>query len=82
MYVQFKPLGSNQPWRSTAPQPIVPGKSTNFLVAGMLPNKIYLMRSVLDNGTISAPLSFKTGALPTQPDVSQVHRAEGAYFPN
>ncbi len=64
MYVQFRPLGSNQPWRSTAPQPIVPGESTNFLVAGMLPNKIYRMRSVLDNTTVSAPSTFKTGALP------------------
>jgi hypothetical protein len=65
MYVQFKPLRSNQPWRSTAAQPIVPGKSTNFLVAGMLPNKIYRMRSVLDNTTVSPLLTFKTGTLPS-----------------
>ena len=64
MYVQFKARGSNQPWHSTAPQVIVPGKSTNILVAGMLPKRTYLMRQVLDNGTTSAPLRFKTGALP------------------
>ena len=30
MYVQFSPLGPNPSWTSTAPLPIVPGKSTNF----------------------------------------------------
>ncbi len=65
MYVQFKPLGSNDDWQSTAQQPVVAGESTNFLVAGMLPDTTYLMRHVLDDGTTSAPLTFKTGALPT-----------------
>jgi hypothetical protein len=64
MRIEFKPAGSNQPWRSTAPQVIVPGKSTNFLVADMLPKRTYLMRQVLDNRTTSAPLRFRTGALP------------------
>jgi hypothetical protein len=64
MRIEFKPAGSNQPWRSTAPQVIVPGKSTNFLVAGMLPKRTYLMRQVVDNSTISALLRFRTGALP------------------
>jgi hypothetical protein len=64
MHVEFQPLGSNQPWNSTAALPIVPGQSTNFLVAGMLPNTTYLMRHVLDDGTASAPLTFKTGPLP------------------
>ena len=65
MYVQFSQLGSNQSWSSTAAQPIVPGESTNFLVAGMLPNTTYLMRHVLNDGTVSAPLAFTTGSLPT-----------------
>jgi arylsulfate sulfotransferase len=65
MYVQFTPLGSPSSWRSTAQLPIVPGESTNFLVAGLLPNTTYLMRHVLDGGTASAPLTFKTGSLPT-----------------
>ena len=43
----------------------MPGESTNFLVAGMLPNTTYLMRHVLDDGTASAPLTFTTGSLPT-----------------
>ena len=64
MHVEFKPLGSNPSWSSTAPQPIVPGESTNFLVAGMLPDTTYLMRHVLDDGTTSAPLTFTTGPLP------------------
>ena len=65
MHVEFKPLGSDQPWSSTAELPIVPGESTNFLVAGMLPDTTYLMRHVLDDGTTSAPLTFRTGSLPT-----------------
>jgi hypothetical protein len=64
MHVEFEPLGSNQSWSSTAPLPIVPGESTNFLVAGMLPDTTYLMRHVLNDGTTSAPLTFTTGALP------------------
>ena len=56
MYVQFSPLGPDPSWTSTAQQPIVPGKSTNIIVAGMLPSTTYLMRDVLNNGTVSAPL--------------------------
>ena len=65
MYVQFAQNGTFLTWNNTAPLPIVPGESTNFLVAGMLPNTTYLMRYVLDDGTVSAPLSFTTGSLPT-----------------
>jgi hypothetical protein len=65
MYVQFAPLGPDPSWSDTAPLPIVPGKSTNFLVAGMLPDTTYLMRHVLDDGTTSDPVTFTTGALPT-----------------
>ena len=43
----------------------MPGESTNFIVAGMLPNTTYLMRDVLNDGTVSAPLAFTTGSLPT-----------------
>jgi hypothetical protein len=43
----------------------VPGTSTNFFVAGMLPNTTYEMRHVFSDGTGSAPLFFTTGALPT-----------------
>ena len=65
MYVEFSRLGSNPSWTSTVPLPIVPGESTNFLIAGLLPNTTYLMRHVLDDGTASAPLAFTTGTLPT-----------------
>jgi hypothetical protein len=65
MHVEFKQLGSNQPWSRTGEQTIVPGESTNFLVAGMLPNTTYQMRHVLNDGTTSAPLTFTTGSLPT-----------------
>lgn len=64
MYVQFKLPGKKQPWHATGPQAVVAGKSTNILVAGMLPHKTYVMEDVLSDGTTSAPLSFKTGALP------------------
>ncbi len=64
MYVQFAKQGPNLSWQNTSPLPIVPGESTNFIVAGMLPKTTYLMRDVLDNGTVSAPLAFTTGSLP------------------
>ena len=58
MYVQFAQLDPNPSWTDTAPQPIVPGESTNFIVAGMLPNTTYLMRDVLNDGTTSAPMTI------------------------
>ena len=64
MYVQFAKQGPTLSWQNTSPLPIVPGESTNFIVAGMLPNTTYLMRHVLDDGTVSAPLTFTTGSLP------------------
>jgi arylsulfate sulfotransferase len=64
MYVQFQQQSSTGgSWTSTSPLSVVPGESTNFLVAGMLPSTTYLMRYVLNDGTISAPLTFTTGAL-------------------
>ncbi len=64
MYVQFAQQGPTPSWQDTSPLPIVPGESTNFIVAGMLPDTTYLMRDVLDDGTVSTPLSFTTGSLP------------------
>ena len=64
MYVQFARQGPTLSWQNTSPLPIVPGESTNFIVAGMLPDTTYLMRDVLDDGTVSAPLAFTTGSLP------------------
>ena len=64
MYVQFAQQGPTLSWQNTSPLPIVPGESTNFIVAGMLPDTTYLMRHVLDDGTVSAPLTFTTGSLP------------------
>ena len=78
MYVQFAQLGPNPSWSSTAPQPIVPGESTNFIVAGMLPNTTYLMRHVLNDGTASAPLTFTTGTPADELDVPHLHRTAGA----
>ncbi len=65
MYVQFAQQGPSPTWQNTSPQPIVPGESTNFIVAGMNPDTTYLMRHVLDDGTVSAPLTFTTGSLPS-----------------
>ncbi len=64
MYVQFAQQSPNPSWQATSPQPIVPGESTNFIVAGMMAKTTYLMRYVLDNGTVSAPLTFTTGSMP------------------
>ncbi len=65
MYVQFSPLSPTPSWTDTSQLPVVSGKSTNFLVAGMLPNTTYLMRDVLNDGTVSAPLAYTTGSLPS-----------------
>ncbi len=64
MSVQFAALSSNPTWQETSPKAIIPGESTNFIVAGMLPDTTYLMRDVVNNGTVSAPLEFTTGSLP------------------
>ncbi len=65
MLVQFAQDEPTLSWQNTSPEPIIPGESTNFIVAGMLPDTTYLMRYVLDNGMASAPLSFTTGSLPS-----------------
>jgi hypothetical protein len=64
LVVQYRPANVDQAWSSTAPAPVVPGQSTNVLVAGLLPGTTYLMRHVLDDGTASDPIPFQTGALP------------------
>ncbi len=64
MYVQFAQQSTSPVWQSTSSQAIVPGESTNFIVAGMLPNTTYLMRHVLADGTTSTPITFTTGSLP------------------
>ena len=65
VFVQFAVAGDHPSWRNTDTRAVVPGKSTNFFVAGMLPNTTYQMRHVLSDGTGSAPLLFTTGALPS-----------------
>jgi arylsulfate sulfotransferase len=65
VHVEFAVASAQPSWRSTNELPSEPGKSTNFLVAGMLPNTTYEMRHVLEDGTASAPLLFTTGNLPT-----------------
>jgi hypothetical protein len=62
--VEFALAGDHPSWRSTNELPSEPGKSTNFLVAGMLPTTTYEMRYVRSDGTTSSPLSFTTGAIP------------------
>jgi arylsulfate sulfotransferase len=64
MHVEFSLTSGDPSWRSTNTLPVVPGESTNFLVAGMLPSTTYEMRHVLSDGTSSAPLLFTTGAIP------------------
>jgi hypothetical protein len=63
--VEFAVASATPFWRSTNELPSMPGKSTNFFVAGMLPNTTYKMRYVRSNGTVSSPQLFTTGALPT-----------------
>src|SRR5262245_4487775 len=65
VFVQFAVAGDHPAWRNTDIRAVVPGKSTNFFVAGMLPNTTYEMRNVFSDGTGSAPLLFTTGAIPS-----------------
>ena len=64
VFVQFSVAGDFPSWRNTNTLPVVPGKSTNFFVAGMLPNTTYEMRDVRSDGTGSEPLLFTTGGIP------------------
>jgi hypothetical protein len=65
VFVQFAVAGDHPAWRNTDARAVEPGKSTNFFVAGMLPNTTYEMRHVFSDGTGSAPLPFTTGAIPS-----------------
>src|SRR5262249_43817343 len=64
VFVQFAEAGDSPSWRNTNALAVVPGKSTNFFVAGMLPGTTYQMRFVRSDGTTSSPLLFTTGAIP------------------
>jgi arylsulfate sulfotransferase len=65
VFVQFSKAGDTPSWRNTNTVAVVPGESTNFLVAGMLPNTTYQMRHVFRDGTTSSPLLFTTGSIPS-----------------
>src|SRR5207237_5125860 len=65
VFVQFSVPSDAPSWRNTNTIAVVPGKSTNFFVAGMLPNTTYEMRDVRSDGTASATQLFTTGALPS-----------------
>src|SRR5262249_50755421 len=56
VFVQFAVAGDHPAWRNTDIRTVVPGKSTNVFIAGMLPNTTYEMRHVFSDGTGSAPL--------------------------
>jgi arylsulfate sulfotransferase len=64
VFVQFALAGANPSWRNTDVRSVVPGASTNFFVAGMLPNTTYQMRHVFSDGTGSAHVLFTTGNIP------------------
>jgi arylsulfate sulfotransferase len=66
VYVQFSQAGDDPIWRNTHTLAVVPGESTNFFVAGMLPNTTYQMRHVFGDGTTSSPLLFTTGSIPSR----------------
>jgi hypothetical protein len=65
VFVQFAVAGDHPAWRNTDMRPVLPGTSTNFFVAGMLPNTTYQMRHVFSDGTGFAPVLFTTGVLPS-----------------
>jgi len=63
--VQFAVAGDHPAWRNTDSRAVELGTSTNFFVAGMLPNTTYQLRHVFSDGTGSAPVLFTTGSLPS-----------------
>ncbi len=63
VHVEFAVAGNNPSWQSTNDLPSLPSRSTNFLVAGMLPDTTYEMRDVFSDGATSAPQLFTTGSL-------------------
>ncbi len=64
IHVNFRPVGKpKSSWASTDTKIAVPGLSTNFLVAGMLPDTTYEMVAVTSNGRLVRRF-FTTGALP------------------
>jgi arylsulfate sulfotransferase len=63
--VQFAVASDHPAWRNTDICAVEPGTSTNFFVAGMLPNTTYEMRHVFSDGTGSAPVLFTTGSIPS-----------------
>lgn len=69
MNVRFAPASDPNPvWTDSNVEPCQSGQDLNFLVAGMLPHTSYQMESVLNNGgsvTISTPILFTTGSLPS-----------------
>lgn len=64
VFVQFAVASDHPAWRNTDTRAVVPGKSTNVYIAGMLPNTTYEMRHVFSDGTGSAPILFTTGSIP------------------
>src|SRR5262249_6654569 len=67
VHVEFSVTGGRPDWRSTNEVPRVPGKSTNFFVAGLLPDTTYQMRYVVTHHHHehhSSPLLFTTGSIP------------------
>lgn len=64
VFVQFAVAGADPAWRNTDARAVEPGVSTNFFVAGMLPDTTYQMRHVFSDGTGSAPVLFTTGGIP------------------
>src|SRR5262249_28073928 len=65
VFVQFAIAGDDPAWRNTDVRAVVPGKSTNVYVAGMVPNTTYQMRHVFGDGTGSASVLFTTGSIPS-----------------
>jgi hypothetical protein len=65
VHVEFAVDSANPSWQSTNELPSLPGRSTNFFVAGMLPDTTYEMRHVFSDGTTSSVQFFTTGSIPS-----------------
>ncbi len=68
--VRFRPLDEpDAPWKSTNALRCVPGRSRNFLVAGMRASTAYAIVHETSGAADAVPLVFTTGAPPASLDI-------------
>ena len=78
VFVQFAVAGDHPAWRNTDTLAVVPGKSTNVFVAGMLPeHHLPDAARVQRRHRLRAP-ALHDGGASRDPDLPRLHRAAAA----